>query len=161
MNLGAALLTPAPPPGLWLLCGPPASGKSTFRRTWWLGPLISPDDLRQQLFRTAFDPRREGILWARVRQQADHLLAAGRGVLLDATNLRRSQRRGWLAAARKAGVPAYAIACWDPARTPVSELLRRNGERPQPVPADRLRAMAAAWEPPARAEGFAAVWTIV
>lgn len=161
MNLGAALLTPAPPPGLWLLCGPPGSGKSTFRRHWWQGAVVSPDELRLQITGTAFDPRREGLVWARVRGQVQRLLAGGQAVLLDATFVRRADRRPWVAAAPAAGQPAYALACWDPERVPVAALLHRNGARLQPVPPGRVAAMAAAWQPPTRAEGFTAVWTVV
>lgn len=159
IGLGTALLTPDPPPGVWLLCGPPASGKSTFRRDWWQGPVVSPDELRLELFGTAFDPRCEGIIWTRVRRQVAALLAAGPGVLLDATNVRRADRRPWVRAAAAGGLPAYAIACWDPEAATVAELLRRNAGRPAPVPPERLAALAAAWQAPARSEGFAAVWT--
>lgn len=159
-SLGPALLTPTPPPGLWLLCGPPASGKSTFRRDWWQGPAVSPDELRRRMLGTAFDPRREGLIWARTRQQVLRLLRGEAGVLLDATSVRRSDRRTWVRAAGEAGRPAYAVACWDAPAVPVEILLRRNAARPEPVLEERLQAMAAAWQPPTRAEGFAQVWTV-
>lgn len=159
--LASVLLTREPPAGLWLLCGPPASGKSSFRRHWWAGPVVSPDELRLAIFGVAFDPRREGIVWLRVRQAVGRSLTSGKGVLLDATNVSRAARRPWIRLALDSGVKAYAIACWDPDHTPLAELLRRNAERSESVPAEKVTKLAAAWEPPSRAEGLEAVWAVV
>lgn len=160
MNLGTALLTEAPPRGLWVLCGPPGTGKSTFRRLWWRGPVVSPDDLRQAMFGVAHDPRREGVLWKRVRRDVDRHLATRTGLLLDATNLRRRDRKQWIQAGGAAEAPVYAVSCWDPRRIPIAELLRRNSVRERQVPEDQLVRMAQVWEPPAGEEGFVAVWTV-
>lgn len=97
MNLVSNLLTAEPAEGLWLLCGPPASGKSSFRRHGWSGPVVSPDDLRAEVFGDRYYPRGEGLVWARQRT----------------------------------------------------------------VPEERLKQMAAAWAPPSRAEGLAAVWMVL
>jgi predicted kinase len=161
VGLTSALLAPDTAGGLWLLCGPPASGKSTFRHGWWNGPVVSPDELRLAMFGASFDPRREGAVWARVRQQVGRLLPSGTATLLDATNVSRSARRQWLKFAHNAQTQAYALACWDPGRTPVAELLSRNRQRPDPVPEARVISLAAAWQPPSLAEGFGAVWTII
>lgn len=154
------MLSNQPPAGLYLLCGPPASGKTFFRHTWWTGNVLSPDDLRLAMLGTAFDPRREGVVWLRVRQQAERELGQGRAVLLDATAVSRAARRPWVQLARKAGRQAYALAAWDPAVTPGATLLERNRRRETPVPDDRLQAMIKAWQPPAASEGFVQVWTL-
>ncbi len=161
MRLSDALLTPTPPPGLWLLCGPPASGKSTFRETWWRGAVVSPDELRLQLLGRPYDPEAEGMIWARVRDEVERLLAARRGVLLDATNVERARRVAWVRVAQAAGLPAYALVCWDPQRRPLAWLLQRNAARTRQVPPDKLRELAEAWEPPTAAEGFAGIWSIL
>lgn len=161
MNLSDLLLTSRPPAGLWLLCGPPASGKSSFRRYWWRGMVISPDELRLQIAGAPFDPRFEPVIWTRVRQQVRRRLRSDDAILLDATNIRRADRRRWLSVARAAGQPAFAVVCWDPAVVPPEELLRRNAGRPHPVPAQQVLKKAAAWQPPMPDEGFAGVWTVL
>jgi predicted kinase len=161
IGLSCLILTPESATGLWLLCGPPASGKSTFRHNWWRGVVVSPDELRLAMFGATFNARREGAVWLRVRQQVARLLPSARGVLLDATSVSRAARRQWVKCARELQAKTYAIACWDPGRTPVAELLSRNRQRPQPVPEARVQSLAAAWQPPSLAEGFASVWTVI
>lgn len=161
MSLGSVLLHGQPAAGIWLLCGPPASGKSTFRHDWWVGPVVSPDDLRSAIFGPKYQPRGEGLVWARAKEQARRLLQAGEAVLIDATNISRAARSPWIRMAREKGTNAYAIACWDPERIPLAELLKRNGQRSRTVPEERLMEIAAAWERPSLAEGLQAIWTII
>lgn len=161
VKLAPILLTAEPTPGLWLLCGPPASGKSTFQHFFWSGPVVSPDDLRAAMFGKEYRHRAEGLIWLRAQQQARRLLSAGKGVLIDATNVSRGARRRWIRMAEAAGTPVYAVVCWDPEGEPVDELVRRNAARERTVPEEKLREIAAARETPSRDEGLTGVWTVV
>lgn len=161
MGFAQLLVGESPPAGLYLLMGPPGSGKSTFRHAWWTARVLSPDDLRLAMLGTAFDLRREGVVWMRTRQQAERLLQQEQAVLLDATLVSRSLRRPWVQLAKGTGHPVWALACWDPDVTPAAVLLARNRARETPVPEARALAMIKAWQPPAPAEGFAGVWTVL
>ena len=135
-------------PCVVVLVGPPASGKTTYRRgllARGLDPtlVVSLDDLRRVLRDWAAEPRPlqdysyAALQIAYERQRA--LVGDGRGYLADATNLRRRERVAHVAMA--GDLPAYAVLL--PA-VPLPVLLARNDARPpdEQVPADVIEAFA-------------------
>jgi predicted kinase len=132
--------------------GAPGSGKTTLRRRLVAAGLpadrvVSLDDLRRQVRaeRTAGgrpSPGLQDLTLPALRRAAalqSALLAAGQGYLVDATSLRRRERREHVRAARDAGLPAVALLL---RLVPLPELLRRNGLRPpdEVVPDDVVAA---------------------
>jgi len=100
-----------PEPSLVLLVGPSGAGKSTFARAHFRpAEVLSSDQIRGIL---ADDPDDQGA-----SGEAFHVLSLllnGRLrrrllTVVDATNLRATNRRRWLAIARRYGIPTVAVA---------------------------------------------------
>ena len=99
-----------PDPAVVLMVGPAGSGKSTLASR-----LFSPDEiLSSDAFRDAIagdprDQRATGAAFRAIGRTLERRLAAGRLTVIDATNVRAADRRPWLAAARRHGIPVAAI----------------------------------------------------
>ena len=115
-----------PIPGLVALIGAAGAGKSTLAgRLFEPSEILSSDALREAISGDASDQRATrpafGILHREIRRR----LAAGRLVVVDATNVEPAARRSLISLARRAAVPALAIAII-PSR---SEVHARNAGR--------------------------------
>lgn len=116
-------------PRLLILRGLPASGKTTFARQWvaqapGLRSRVNRDDLRDMLHDGFWAPSEVAV------SKAEHalisaLLAAGRAVVVDNTNLRKRYARKYMELAYEAGVPVE----FKDFEVPVPELLRRDEDR--------------------------------
>jgi predicted kinase len=104
---------------------------------------LSPDDFRLALHGRAHYGPAEQLVWASVDMAARALLIGGHAVVVDATNITRRRRAGWLRLARELGVPAEAFVV----ATSLEECLRRNRLADRPVPPEVMDRMAEAWEP--------------
>ncbi len=113
-------------PSLVLASGLPGSGKSTFCRRLAVETgaiVLESDALRRVLFlQPAHDSRESARLFAALWQAARTLLQRGAGVIVDATNLRQTDRQ-----------PAYELAEQTGAR-----LLLLSFEAPENVIEQRL-----------------------
>ena len=90
-----------------------------------------------------------------------HLLRTRLGIgssptILDATNLRRRDRKHWLRLIAKHGAAAEAVY-FD---IPLELALKRNQARQRVVPEEVVRQMHAALQPPTESEGFVKITTI-
>ncbi len=139
-----------------MLVGVPGSGKSTWARDFVLANprycIVSTDAIRAQLYGDAAIQGDWLRIWQQVIAQWQQAIAAIHqgslaGVIYDATNARRRQRREAIAAARQTGFTAITLVWFD---VPLSLALERNrgrgaevgpGGRSQPVPADIIAAM--------------------
>jgi predicted kinase len=134
---------------LVVFVGLPASGKSTFYAQRFAGTheLVSKDRMPNN--RRRADRQRELVTRA---------LAAGRSVVVDNTNTRRSDRAELVAMAREAGASA-ALYHFTAA---VDECLRRNRQREGKarVPAVALFTAQKRLEPPTADEGFDARYEV-
>lgn len=126
-------------PTLYVLMGIPASGKSTFCRRV-LGEEVSVVSL--------------DALGTRAREQAafDEALAQKRPVVVDDTNIEKTQRARWLAPAKAAGYRTVGVFF----RSVLAECLARNEEREGDAKVKKLAVlgMSARLELPSPDEGF-------
>lgn len=151
-------------PGLVVLIGAAGSGKSTLAaRLFTPDEIHSSDELRAAVRGDPADQRATRPAFAILHRETARRLAAGRLVVVDATNVERAARVELLRLARSARVPAMAIVL----AVPAADTHARNAGRPgRVVPAEvvdrhlgRLAALgddALSIGSRLRAEGFAA-----
>ncbi|MYA53755.1 MAG: ATP-binding protein [Dehalococcoidia bacterium] len=100
-------------PALVLLSGLPGTGKTTFAAK--LAPrlaalVLESDRVRRELFpRRRYTRKESGQVFAVVRERAEAALGEGRSVIIDATNLREGERRGFRELAAGQGAPVVAV----------------------------------------------------
>jgi predicted kinase len=127
-------LIPIDVPGLVVLVGAAGAGKSTFAAARFdPAEILSSDDLRAAVAGDPSDQRATRLAFSILHREVSRRLAAGRLVVVDATNVERHARLGLVRLARAAHVPAVAIVLLgDPAA-----IHARNAGRPgRVVPAE-------------------------
>ncbi|MEW6276686.1 MAG: AAA family ATPase [Bacillota bacterium] len=136
---------------LIILIGPPAAGKSTWRKQFH-GEVICPDDIRRKLFGVQYDPRVEPLVWRLAYKRLARALAAGKEVCFDATNLTRARRRPLIKIGKEADATIEALVFL----RDLGELLERDARRPpgKRVGEKVLKTKYAQLEMPTREEGF-------
>jgi protein phosphatase len=148
-----------PDPSVVVLIGAAGSGKSTFAmRHFAAEEILSSDALRERITGDAANQRVTGTVFRIIERTLDQRVALGRLTVIDATNLKRTDRRPWLAAARRRDVPAVAIVL----ALSRDVVQARNAARARIVAADvvdrHLATLAVTGDPEhLRAEGFASV----
>lgn len=154
-----------PEPALVVLIGPAGAGKSTLAtRLFARSEVLSSDALRAALSGNEADQRATRPAFRILHREVRERLAAGRLVVVDATNVEPAARAVLRRLAAAAAVPAVAIVI----RLPPSDVHDRNRRRAgRVVPADvvdrhlarldRLGTDPATIVTRLRAEGFAAI----
>ena len=131
-----------PDPAVVVLVGPSGSGKSTWAaQRYGIAEILSSDALRAVVGTGPHDLEASfaafGVLDAVLAARTARRLTC----VIDTLGLDPVRRRGYLAAARSAGMPAVVVVL----DTPAAECRRRNASRDVPVPAGvldgQLRAM--------------------
>lgn len=155
-------------PGVVVLVGAAGAGKSTLAaRLFDSADVLSSDELRAIVTGDPGDQRGTRVAFSILHREVRRRLAAGRMVVVDATNVEVHARAGLLRIGRIAGVPVTALLV----RPADDEVHRRNASRAsRVVPADivdrhlaalgRLGADVAAVTAALIAEGFAAVHVV-
>ena len=132
---------------LWLLCGLPGSGKSSWLRRHARGAVIvCPDRIRKDILGHQFHQAAEQLVWWFAESMARLILSQGKDVAVDATNLFPFLREKWGRMAGEYGadmelvyMDVSPVECW-----------RRNQHRPKAdrVPREAFDRMVAAFCPP-------------
>ena len=113
-------------PTLVVLVGAAGSGKSTFAaRHFAESEILSSDAFREILAGDAADQRATKTAFSIIHREVSKRLAAGRTVVVDATNVEPHARRALLARARLAEAQAVAIVF----ALPRDIVLARNAAR--------------------------------
>jgi predicted kinase len=143
-------------PKVIVLVGLPGAGKSTWARAQGAA-VLSSDEMRLLLAGDEKDQTIHARVFAAMRYLLRQRLELGAGpTILDATNLRRRDRKPWLKLAAAFSAAAEAVY-FD---VPLAVCLERNAARVRVVPPEVIRAMHADLEPPTRAEGFRRIISI-
>lgn len=139
-----------------VLIGIPGSGKSTWAAAQG-ATVISSDALRLLLSGNEENQAIHGKVFATMRYLLRTRLEIGASpTIIDATNLRRRDRKKWLQLAKKHDAIIEAMH-FDVA---LETALERNAARTRQVPEEIIRSMHAGLQPPTEAEGFSSVVTI-
>lgn len=127
-------------PILIATAGLPASGKSTFaaRMAEKGFVVISPDTIREQLTGNMADQSKNREVFIHARANAIAALEAGWPVLIDATNVRRKDRREWRNLAHACNA-TFVVVWFD---VPLLVCLWRNLRRDRTVPLHVMLRMA-------------------
>lgn len=124
-----------PQPALILMAGLPGSGKSTFARRLAAvtgATLLESDAIRQMLFGGPTHELAESrALFAAIFAATEQLLRDGRSVIVDATNLKRSDRLPAHEIVRATGASLFILHTTAP-ESVVLERLSRREAAPEP-----------------------------
>ncbi|MBE9156091.1 AAA family ATPase [Nodosilinea sp. LEGE 06152] len=144
-----------------MLVGIPGSGKSTWARDFVLAHpryrIVSTDAVRAELYSDEAVQGDWRRIWRQVVAQWQQGVAAIQrgeldGVIYDATNARRRNRREAIAAARQIGFTSITLVWFD---VPLSLAIDRNRGRSRQVPTNIIATMHRQLQgaPPSVAEG--------
>jgi len=140
-----------------VLIGIPGSGKSTWAAKQ-NATVISSDELRGVLSGDVKNQDIHAKVFATMRYLLRTRLELGATpTIIDATNIRRKDRKAWLQIAHKFGASVDAVL-FD---LPIEVALERNRKRDRVVPEDVIRSMAKRLQLPTIEEGFKKISTIV
>lgn len=120
---------------LIILVGIPGSGKTTLaKKIEARGYLcLNADSIRQELWGNALDQREPEKVFGILYRQLEELLALGKDIVIDNTNLNAKQRKPILELATKAGYTDIQLWLLD---VPLDLCLERNKNREKAVPDD-------------------------
>jgi predicted kinase len=136
---------------LVLLCGLPASGKTTHARELadaYGAVRLNPDEWELALGVDPFDAAFQGRLEAAFWELTQRLLALGTSVVLEWGFWARSERDEKLEAARRLGIPVELRFLDVPYEELVRRVAARNADGGLPITADHMARYRASFEPP-------------
>lgn len=146
---------------LIMICGLPASGKSTFAIKLSLihnANIISSDDLRVELFGDVNNQNKNQELFLEISKRVKSQLLIG-NVILDSTNISHKRRKAFLGELKK--IPCEKICIF--VATPYQQCLEQNRQRSRVVPEHVIKNMYLNFDVPAYFEGWddiQIVWSI-
>ena len=132
---------------LVILCGPPASGKSTWGKRFAAEndlTYVSTDEIRAEIGAGEGDQTVSAAAFALARGRVSAALGAGRSAMIDATNVNRKSRRDWINLGRGHGAFVTAVAF----EVPKDELLERDAKRERHVGPEIISRFLAKYERP-------------
>ncbi len=117
---------------LMILCGPPASGKSTWGKKFANKnniTYVSTDSIRAEIGSGENDQSISAAAFDIARNRVRTALSNGKSAMIDATNVSKKARRNWINMGREHGAYIIAVAF----EVPRNELLRRDAKRERHV----------------------------
>lgn len=148
---------PLPAPCLVVLVGPSSSGKSTWAAEHFAPvEIVSSDELRARVGADETDRKAGTVAFHLLEEIVAERLRRKLTTVVDTTGLDADRRAGWVDAATKASVPAYAVA-FD---TDLATCLERNDSRAHKRPRTVIRSQHQRFVktvPELDGEGYAAV----
>ena len=117
---------------LIVLCGAPASGKSTWGKKFAQENnvmYISTDEIRKELSGDESNQSVSAQAFATARARVSAALGADKSAMIDATSVTRKARKDWINLGRGHGAFIIAVAF----EVPRDELLRRDAQRERHV----------------------------
>lgn len=140
-------------PTLYVMCGLPASGKSTYSKELALkynAKIFSSDALREEMLNDVNNQDHNTDIFIELHRRIKAHLASGSNAIMDSTNINSKKRRAFLSELKN--IPCikecHIIA------TPYEECLKRNKERDRVVPEDVIKKMYLNWNTPYWFEGW-------
>jgi len=132
-----------------LLCGVPASGKSTYAQTLLAANpemvYLCPDLLREEMTGDMSDHSADSFIWGNlIYTRIVGARTQSKDILFDATSYRPKNRKGPCQFARKEGYRVVAHVM----KTPFEVCLERNMARDRQVPREVFDRMVAGWTTP-------------
>jgi protein phosphatase len=148
-------------PTLVVLVGAAGSGKSTFAARWFdPSEVLSSDAFREIVTGDAADQRATKTAFSIIHREVSKRLAAGRTVVVDATNVEAHARRALLSRARLANIPAVAIVFALPADVVQARNAARPGRVVDAAVVDHHLARLESALTAIPGEGWESVWTL-
>jgi predicted kinase len=138
---------------LIMLCGLPASGKSTIAKQLkreYNANIISPDELRNELFGTINEQNKNEELFKELSKRVKNNLINNNNTIIDATNVSHKRRKIFLDELNKIDCKkiCYIIA------TPYEKCIEQNQLRDRKVPDHVIKKMYLSFYIPQKYEGW-------
>lgn len=146
---------------LIMLCGIPASGKSTwaiqYKEIFHDAHIISSDAIREELFGDVSNQDNNDLVFREVFSRIKNIILNGScddKIIFDATNISAKRRRSFIKQIReiKRDIPVWIVA--DAFITPIKKCLEYNNGRERKVPEDVIKRMYCNFSVPTYDEGF-------
>ena len=140
-------------PNLYIMCGLPRAGKSTWvKRNKKEKIVISPDTIRREIFGHQFHQNANSLVFAFAENMAILLLKQGVDVIIDATHITSGLRNKWKPIAEQCGAKVTVVWVYinkDIDRN-LDVCLERNKLSPkdEKLPVEALQRMAMSFCPP-------------
>lgn len=141
---------------LFMMCGLPGSGKSTFAAALESVPCVCLDNLREEFYGNASIQGDGAFIFNAGIERVKSVLRNYDACIYDATNVDKRARQNVMS---KLPIIDRFICVW--LDTPLDECLKRNEERKRHVPQEVIKRMAAKFEIPTKEEGFISIWHLV
>ena len=140
-------------PKFIMMCGLPASGKSTYAKELALkynAKIFSSDELREEMLNDVNNQDHNTDIFIELHRRIKAHLASGGNAVYDATNINSKKRRAFLSELKNINCikKCYIVA------TPYEKCLKRNKERDRVVPEDVIKRMYLNWNTPYWFEGW-------
>jgi len=137
---------------LYLLCGAPGSGKSTWGKEFVRNNpnvvRVCPDEFRAILGKNENDQSVSAKAFEATREEAKKTFADGKNVIIDATNMYRKSRKQFLDIAKNYNAEKVAIVFKEDKKTLLERNKKRGEEGGRNVPEEIIQKMLDKFEHP-------------